>query len=629
MSKKKVIIHSNFSRAFTGFGKHKKNLLRYLYKTGKYEIIELANARKFSDANVDTLPWKVYGSLPDDDHVLHKASQDPESARDASYGSLVIDELIEKEKPDIYLGIEDIWAFNKYTKKPWWNRVNCVIHTTLDSLPLIPEAISEAPNIKNYLVWASFAEKKLHELGHKHVKTVHGTLETDHFYRLDDERRLNLRNTFNLKDEFIIGFVFRNQLRKSVPNLLDGFKIFKEKYGIKNSKLLLHTNWLEGWDIPRLIQDAGVNPDDVLTTIVCNQCSNYAVTPFLGPRTNCPFCQSKGSMATVSIDKGVDEGQLNEIYNLMDVYCHPFTSGGQEIPIQEAKLAELITLVTNYSCGEDAVKEGSGGIPLSWSAYREPGTQFIKATTDENCIADKLLDVYKMDPKTKRRMEKKSRQYVINNFSIEVVGKYFEDLFDSFKPVDWEVVEKKCVEKRNENYIPPSNLNPEEWILDLYTNMLKYDGINRDDSGFKYWMNEIRAGKSKGEILKLFKDVAIQENSELFKPKISEMVDDNGRKRLAFVYNTGPEEIVLSIGVVKALKKKYPDYDIYYFTNKLFFHILDEVDEIYKLCEVTEEIRDCFSFEGVADKPGHFDLAYMPEIDVNHISLWAHHGKDK
>ena len=38
----------------------------------------------------------------------------------------------------------------------------------------------------------------------------------------------------------------------------------------------------------------------------------------------------------------------------MDVYCHPFTSGGMEIPIFEAKLTELVTLVTNYSCGEDS-----------------------------------------------------------------------------------------------------------------------------------------------------------------------------------------------------------------------------------------------------------------------------------
>ena len=74
----------------------------------------------------------------------------------------------------------------------------------------------------------------------------------------------------------------------------------------------------------------------------------------------------------------------------MDVYCHPFTSGGQEIPIQEAKLTELITLVTNYSCGEDNCTPQSGGLPLEWNEYREPGTQFIKASTIPSSISKQL-----------------------------------------------------------------------------------------------------------------------------------------------------------------------------------------------------------------------------------------------
>ena len=41
--KKKIVIHSNHSRAFTGFGKHTKNILQYLYQTDKYEIVEFAN----------------------------------------------------------------------------------------------------------------------------------------------------------------------------------------------------------------------------------------------------------------------------------------------------------------------------------------------------------------------------------------------------------------------------------------------------------------------------------------------------------------------------------------------------------------------------------------------------------
>ena len=62
--KKKILIHSNFCRAFTGFGKNKKNIMRYLFDTGKYELMELANGLQWGDEATETVPWKCRGSLP-------------------------------------------------------------------------------------------------------------------------------------------------------------------------------------------------------------------------------------------------------------------------------------------------------------------------------------------------------------------------------------------------------------------------------------------------------------------------------------------------------------------------------------------------------------------------------------
>ena len=212
--KKKVLIHSNFCKAFTGFGKHKKNLLKYLYKTDKYEIVELANAKQKNDEVLQKMPWKAIGTLPSDQYTIKKLHKDQTRARNAGYGHELIDEIIREEKPDIYLGVEDIWAFSGFTKRPWWDKVNSIIHTTLDSLPLLPESIEAAPSIKHYFVWAGFAEKAMKKMGFNHVKTVHGIVEHEHFYKLPDLERQKLRDVNNLTDEFIIGFVFRD--RKSV-----------------------------------------------------------------------------------------------------------------------------------------------------------------------------------------------------------------------------------------------------------------------------------------------------------------------------------------------------------------------------------------------------------------------------
>ena len=122
----------------------------------------------------------------------------------------------------------------------------------------------------------------------------------------------------------------------------------------------------------------------------------------------------------------------------MDVYCHPFTSGGQEIPIQEAKLTELITLVTSYSCGEDSCEEGSESIPLDWSEYREPQTEFIKASTCPISIAASIDTVYSMEATEKREKEKKGRQWALDNFSVEVIGKFFEDFIDNAPEINYD-----------------------------------------------------------------------------------------------------------------------------------------------------------------------------------------------
>lgn len=626
--KKKIIIHSNFCKAFTGFGKHKKNLLKYLYKTGKYEIVELANAHNKDADLLKNTPWKTVGTLPTDPRILKKIQRDQTRLRNAGYGQELIDEIIKEEKPDIYLGVEDIWAFSGFTKKPWWNEVNCIIHTTLDSLPLLPEAIEAAPDIKNYFVWAGFAEKEMKKLGFNHVKTVHGIVQNDHFFRIEDEKRKSLKGKFGLEDNFVIGFVFRNQLRKSVPNLLDGFKIFTNKNPKAKAKLLLHTHWGEGWDIKRLLDEKKIDPSLIVTTYFCSTCNQYEIKSFEGNGIDCTHCSSNKTCHTTNIRHGVNEKQLNQIYNLMDAYCHPFTSGGQEIPIQEAKLTELVTLVTNYSCGEDCCTPESGGLPLEWAEYREPGTQFIKASTSAKSIASQLEVVFNMGENGRKKMGEKARKFVIDNYSPEVIGKTFEDCFDKMPFVDWDKIDLTKVEKRNPDYQPAENLSNSDWLLSLYKNMLKMK-VTPDDQGHKYWMNEFAKNRTREEIKAYFQQVAKKENKTLFKKGLKENIDfDRPNKRIAYVMPEHNEDVLMSTSILNSLKKVYPDHDIYFFTKPQYFGLIDECPYIHKYCEFEEEMDDCFYFEGRADQKGYFDLAFLPWLETKRVVNYTHNGLD-
>jgi hypothetical protein len=310
MKKKTVLIHSNFTRAFTGFGKNKKNIMRYLYDTGKYNLIELANGIEWEAPSTKLLPWTCRGSLPRPQEMQGLTT---EQQREQGYGSKLVDRAIKEFKPDVYIGMEDIWAFNGYHTKPWWNKVNTMIWTTLDSLPILPQAIEYAPKIKNYYVWASFAEKAMNELGYNNVKTLRGSLDKNNFYKLSDDKRDALRENNGLSDEFIVGFVFRNQLRKSVPNILEGFKQFKEANPTSKARLLLHTHWSEGWDIQRLLKEKGIDHSDILTTYICNKCGVYHISPFKGQECKCSSCGTEKSVNTTNTGRGVSDAQLNEV----------------------------------------------------------------------------------------------------------------------------------------------------------------------------------------------------------------------------------------------------------------------------------------------------------------------------
>jgi len=621
MNKKTVLIHSNFSKAFTGFGKHKKNILRYLFKTGKYNLIEFANGKPWNSPELEKLPWKCVGSLPDQNTIAKIT--DPTERRQAGYGSFMIDKAITEFRPDVYIGIEDIWAFDGFTQKPWWDKINSMVWTTLDSLPILQSAIDAAPKIKHYYVWASFAERAMNALGYNHVKTLQGSLDTSSFYKMSDDDRLNLRRRFNLNDEFIIGFVFRNQLRKSVPNLLEGFRLFLEHN--PNAKLLLHTSWAEGWDIKSMIEEKGIDPNKILTTYFCSKCKQYEIKPFSGQQLNCKFCGSQNSVNTTNIENGVSEKQLNEIYNLMNVYCHPFTSGGQEIPIQEAKLAELITLVTDYSCGEDYCHDNSGGFPLKWSEYREAGTQFIKASTCPIDICDQLLNVFNMSDTMRDSFGKTARQFVIDVCSVESIGRELESIIDNMPDVDYDFnLETSLL---NAKFEPNENLPIDSFIIDCYLGFLN-EKIDQNSSVFKQWKDVFAKNPNRKVLIDHLKNTA---NTKLFKPIDFESVldqDDKGR-RLAIVIPQSETDVLLINSLMKNVKKQYPRHNIYIITKPEYFDFIEDNPYIHKCITYSESIDNPFILEGAADHAGYFDLAFFPSVTTQKNITYVHNGKDK
>ncbi|MAH47972.1 hypothetical protein CMI37_19275 [Candidatus Pacearchaeota archaeon] len=629
MKKKKLLFHSDSALAKTGFGRNSKELLSYLYDTGKYEIYHYCCGAAKNSEELNRTPWKSLGTLPNDKNLLMKLNQDPQQGKEVNYGGYFINDVIKEVKPDVYIGAQDIWGLESSTKKEWYDKITSAIWTTLDSLPLYPNALEIAKKVKNFWVWSSFAEKEFNRLDIKGTKTVHGAINKTNFKKLPQEKRLELRRKFNIEeDAFIIGFVFRNQLRKSVPNLIEGYAKWKKiTKPSRKTYLLLHTHWSEGWNIHKLCKEYEVPKEEIITTHICKKCKNYFVKPFKGQEAKCETCSSEKAQVTCSVTLGIEEKELNEIYNLMDVYCHPFTSGGQEIPIQEAKLTELITLVTNYSCGEESCEKGSASLPLEWSEYREAGTQFRKASTCPNSIAKNLDKVFQMMPEERQKLEKKARKWAIKNYSTEVTGKIIEEFIDSapFADFDFKSLEWKA---RNPTASISNIEDDSEWLTHIYKNILSMS-VDKMDDGHKYWMKQLNNKTPRKNVENFFRNKAEEENKENLPFKIEKELDkDDEGKRLLVVMPGSIGDVFMSTSVLKSLANSYENYNIYFATAPEYFEMLEANPFIHKVIPYNSRMDDLLWLEGRGEHKGFFEVAYLLHLGTQRVFNYQHNGKD-
>jgi len=624
--KLKVLFHTDSPLAKTGFGRSAKALLSYLYKTKKYDIHQYCCSTQWSDPNLKRVPWNAFGCMPDDRNEIARISQDPNQQRLLGYGGHYIDKAVEEVKPDVVVSVQDIWGIDFTLEKPWFNKVNSVYWTTLDSLPILDSANKAASKMQNFWVWSNFAEKDMKSRGFDNVKTVHGCIEASNFKKLSVLKRQELRQQNQIsQSDFIVGFVFRNQLRKSVPNLMEGFAEFQKKNVKTSAKLLLHTSWNEGWNIFKLADQYGVKRSDILTTHVCKNCKSYEVKEYKGENAPCKVCGTKDGLVTTGVGLGVTEDQLCEVYNLMDVYCHPFTSGGQEIPIQEAKLCELVTLVTNYSCGEEMCEPEAQSLELGWTKYTEHGTEFIKASTSPFSIAKQLTKVLTMKPETKNKMGEQARQWVIDNFSAESVGKKFEEFFDSIKPVDSDFSVAPVKQDPDAKIL--HTLDNEPWINSLYKEILKREDQTPEEVG--YWLDQLSKGASRENIEKYFRDLAAKENSKNFPLKLEDFLDkDDEGKRILFVMPESIGDVFWCTSLLPSIKKLYPSYNLYFATKPKNFSLLSGNKFIHKVIPYHEMMDNLLYTEGYSDHPGFFEISFLPYIGTQKIFNYQHNGKD-
>ncbi len=607
----------------TGLSENAKTLLKYLYKTGKYDLAHYwQQGTSTIHPDLALQPWKCYGSIPPDPAIIQQINSDPQRQRDASYGSFNIDAAIKDFKPTVWIGSNDLWAYPKhaYMDKPWYKAINSVPHITIDSRPVLDMALEQATASKYYLAWTKFGANQMKRYGPKfaHVDFIYGAMDTTKFSPVTAQEAAETRKRFGISPTTIIFMMLgRNQLRKSYPNVLDGFMRFKKEHPQADAKLLFHTAFHEqgqGWNIPKLAAEYGVDMANVLATYVCKKCGHWHVRPFVGEDLDCPVCGEKKSMVTSTIQHRVPDDEMKYVYGLANACVSAFTSGGLEYHSVQSLLTGKPLACTNYSCGEDFC-EHDFVFKLGYSDYHEAGNSFVKAATNPDDIKRFMKKVWMTTPRDMAAWGEKGRNWATKTFGIETIGAQWEKLFDSMPFPDWSSIHL-TPEPKNDQFPFPEIEDEDTFIETLYREILKMVEP-KSGSGFANWKTQLKGGMSRQDVYRYFIGVAQQENARnQVKPfDFWDLIDKTtGKKRALFIIKESGGDALICTQLFESFHREYPNHDLYIACDPQFADVFTGNPHVFKVLTHQPVMENELIMTGAGGKDAFFDVFMHPGI---------------
>ena len=168
---------------------------------------------------------------------------------------------------------------------------------------------------------------------------AHGT-DTKTFHKIDSEAIQKKKIELFGENKFVFGTVNRNSCRKDIATTILAFKAMKNQYGFQENAvpvLYLHMNIFDyyGINIPHFCERIGLE---------------------LGKDIFYPKMFSE--------NKGIEESELNEIYNTFDVFITNTTAEGWGLTVTEAMACEIPVICPIHTSLTEITKDGEIVIPI-------------------------------------------------------------------------------------------------------------------------------------------------------------------------------------------------------------------------------------------------------------------------
>ena len=144
---------------------------------------------------------------------------------------------------------------------------------------------------------------------------------------------------------------------------------------------------------------------------------------------------------------------------------------------------------------------------------------------------------------------------------METIGKQIENFIESSPLVDKSNYPK--TEKKDPNAEVPASNQAQQWIKNLYKNILKTKVTSKDE-GLLYWLGELSKGVPPASIENYFRGVAKSDNLKSKDISLEEKLKPfKNKKRILYVMPEGELDIYVSSSLFASIKELYPDHDLF------------------------------------------------------------------
>lgn len=343
MKRTKILWVSDNPFLCTGFARVTRELVGRFSKVPELEIACCGWGYDGWPRPVEEFPVRVYPSAAD------------------SFGQDSFTRILDEFKPDVVITLGEIWMIQWIASHEKRSSFKWIAYIPLDGGPFYPPWGPALANVDAIVAMSHFGKKILeHGLPHRTVRMIYHGVDTKVFRPL--RPKVRSRNA-RFEDKIMVGCIARNQPRKNIPALIKAFRLALE--AVPSLHLYLHMDPCDvGFDIVTLLHRYKLHG------------SADVATPDLG------------------LANGLNDEELNLIYNLCVMTVLPTKAEGFGLPIAESLSAGTPVIATDYSACQELVRDR--GELVKVITTETVGTNVLEhAVVDVEHMADSIVKLAK------------------------------------------------------------------------------------------------------------------------------------------------------------------------------------------------------------------------------------------